>query len=164
MTNYFDLHWLGRLDKDIHWPLIVYTKTEEYGGCYVYPANEEEVVDGKYYSLNKGLIIVSLLNDNNHPNFIINTIAHEWRHHYQYYKGWYKYRINRYWNECEKYQTNIINYFNRLPQEMDAFLFSLKRYPDEVTLEWYEWLIKEHEEKHDKQHHRRTKADNGFKR
>lgn len=130
-----ELNWL-RTEKDILMPSIVFEDIFV-GGCYCSPKEDEAYINGKYYPLDNGILVIS---ENYTDDFVINAIAHEWRHHWQWWHGIeddYKGL-----NQNLPYKKMIVKYFSESSTEMDALLFSNKMYPCDDTLEWYEWLVK----------------------
>ena len=72
------------------------------------------------------------------------TLAHEFRHHLQRVHFGIKPDVIE-WDIGENYKDSIIKYFTSSVTEMDALLYEVKYYPDDVNLEWYEWLVKHYE-------------------
>jgi len=130
-----ELNWL-RKDKDIPMPLILFEKISV-GGYYCRPAKTEWYLNGKHYPLDNGLLVVNIETE---YDFIVNGIAHEWRHHWQWWMGVTSDCPG--WNGGGSYKKNIMQYFLCSRTEMDALLFSNKMYPSNDTLEWYDWLVK----------------------
>ena len=131
-----ELNWLCK-DKDISLPSIVFAAMDGCGGFYAHPEKDEYYFDGTYYDREKGLLFID---DTNDDTFVINTIAHEWRHHWQFMKGFNF--DHKSLNRGLEYKDMIIDFFNSSWTEMDTLLFSIEMYPDDGALEWYEWLIK----------------------
>lgn len=67
-----ELNWL-RADKDIPIPLIIFDDVFA-GGYYCSPEKDEEYINGKYYPLDKGILVI---NNKYTDDFVINAIAHE---------------------------------------------------------------------------------------
>lgn len=116
-----ELNFVAKYDKTIIVPVIVFANYIGLRGQYLNPErNECYDSDGHSYDMNKGVIVVNptLANDNE----IMNAIAHEWRHHWQYHRG-IKYdgiSDNTYtWD-------GYINYFKKSKAELDALLFARK--------------------------------------
>lgn len=130
-----ELNWLCK-DKDISLPRIVFAEMKNCGGFYVPPEKDEYYFNGTYYEREKGILFIG---DTNDDSFVINAIAHEWRHHWQFVSG---FDFDHAELNCDlEYKDIIIDYFKSSWTEMDALLFSLEMYPDNEALEWYEWLI-----------------------
>jgi len=143
VNSYINLHWVAKLDKDISLPVVVFDDDEDRcGGYWCKPKRKEILVNNRYYPLDKGLIVVS-----NKPDFSIEWIggvlAHEYRHLWQYCKG-YKQSIRINWvdGSYETYKVRIINYFLDNYLEYDALLYELKMSNFEISEMWYEWIIK----------------------
>jgi len=128
------LNWIRNLDKTICNPILIYADEEcEYSGCFVHPFNgewwfEDFPIDGE-----KGIMIISGETENE-----ANTIAHEFRHLWQFINGW-KYDSFK-WKHTRDYKKQIINFFRSSKMEMDALLWSQKKAPCNMCEEWIEWL------------------------
>jgi hypothetical protein len=137
-TNYVELNWLNKKDKDIRLPRLIETNSNDYGGCYYPPGKYEIMIDNKFIPGDRGIIIIAETNDN---KFHTNSLVHEWRHHWQTNKGIELDGLN--WFELKgSYEQKIVQYFTGSKSEMDALLFSNKISPDDTTLEWLEWIRK----------------------
>ena len=132
------LRTIARPDKSIILPPVVITENDTAGGWYVEPEKAEIVIDGRYYPLDRGLIAISSAQES-----MDNTLAHEYRHHWQYMNGFALDSIG--WNISGTYKEKIIKYFTKSRSEMDAFLFAMAYEAGDSILEWQEWLIKERE-------------------
>lgn len=78
------------------------------------------------------------------------TLAHEWRHHWQYETLWepkegFRYDLEFNFEDYDTYWDQIKAYFFLQPCEMDALLFQHKMFPDECTDQWMEFLTHERE-------------------
>ena len=124
MIASLELNWLSRSEKSLILPVVVFTeKVTSYGGMYHTPRKGEVLIQEKYYPLDKGLIEIST-----HFNDDANSIAHEFRHHWQFLNGW-KLQDGIPWDfsfSPENYERNIKLYFTSSKSEMDAFLFQCK--------------------------------------
>jgi len=143
-SSCLELNWLAKADKYILLPPVVFADILE-GGYFLFPKKEEVLIDDKYYPADRGLIIISEINSEK----IEATIAHEWRHLWQYYQ-WGKPEMKSQWNEesSRSYRKSVIDFFTSDPSEYDALLFELKKAPDDLAREWYEWIIKSGEVRH----------------
>lgn len=133
MIPSLELNWL-RKDKDISLPSITIEQCG-FSGMYFSPQKDEHLINNTYYPLDKGLIVLNIDDADG------GTIAHEWRHHWQFWNGW-KYDSIEF-DYTREYRKEIIKYFTNSNSEIDAFLFELNKYPNEYILEWYEWLNKD---------------------
>lgn len=132
-----DLHWLYKLDKFLPTPILVFDYEKEYGGYYLHPEKTEYQIGDSFFNCKNGIIVVSTAFDH---NSLQNTIAHEYRHHWQFCKGWIYDGIG--WNlpSEEDYDITLKNFFNSSKSEMDAYLFSVKVAYDKVMEYWLELL------------------------
>ena len=110
-----------------------------YGGYFHFPRKKEVLIGNEYYPADRGLIVISEL----YSERIESSIAHEWRHLWQYYQEGKPEYISQ-WNLKSplSYEKQIINHFIFDYREYDALLFQLKKAPDDLALEWHEWIIK----------------------
>ena len=136
-TNYLELNWLAKKNKDISLPFVMFDNLP-YGGFYCAPERGEILINEKYYPLDKGLIGIDIGEED---NFVINTIAHEWRHHWQVMNGWELDSIGWNFDNDKPYEQKIIKYFRSSRSEMDALRYSNKILPCDTTLQWYDWLL-----------------------
>lgn len=114
----------------------------EVGGLYAQPEKDEIFIDGHFYPMDKGIIVISTEQGED----IDATLAHEYRHHWQFVNGWRYDGIGRWANvPGQNYEEKIINYFMQSRSEMDAHLFSMKYAREDYTMIWQEWLIKKNE-------------------
>lgn len=130
-----ELHWLSKRDRTLPLPNLIYTKTFV-GGYYCRPDPTREVYDddGIPHDCRNGLIVISTEFEGD-----VATLAHEWRHHYQFYHGIELNSIG--WiNDDRSYKEKIIEYFLSSTSEMDAFRFQLSLAPPVEIEEWVEWL------------------------
>ena len=129
-----DLYFLSKQNKSLSLPNIIYENITNIFNCsacyYSSKFFKEILINNKYYNCNKGLIVINTDTDFCDKNEIENTIAHEWRHHYQHLKNIYEIINNNYkWEE--NYDNEIINFYTKYQTEMDALLFSQKIAPTE---------------------------------
>jgi len=131
-----DLHWLWERDKWLPLPDLVYRQDGSGSGVY-YPPDPSPffLEDGNTIAGLNGIICVSP-DHNDTEEAVANTLAHEWRHHWQWHSGkpWTPQR----WAQCsaDEYLGNIAAYYLRSRMEMDALLFSVRAAPSELSSEW----------------------------
>ena len=130
--------WLYRLDKFLPTPILVFDKDPGYGGYYLDPERTEYQIGDSFYDCRNGIIVVSTLECN--YSAIPNVIAHEYRHHWQFCKGWIYDGIG--WNSPsdDEYDITLKNYFKSSKSEMDALLFSIKVAYDRVVEYWLDLM------------------------
>lgn len=134
-----EINWLKFFPKDVILPdiVVIGEHNYDYGGCYYKPEWAEICVEGRNYSLEKGLIVVRDDQDGS-------TLAHEFRHHLQ--RVYYGIEFpSQEFNFDIPYKDAIIKYFTSSWIEMDALLYELSKKPTDTNLEWYEWIVKEKE-------------------
>lgn len=138
-SNYLELNWLSKRYKGISLPLIIFDDSIlDYVGFYMSPMKQEILINDRLYPLDYGLIYI---NDTMDYNSIVNTIAHEFRHHWQHMMNW-KYDGIGWELDCNlTFEQQIKEYFRNSKCEMDALLYSNKIYPCDCTLEWNEWIF-----------------------
>lgn len=133
-----ELNWLN-YPKDVSIPDIVTVGVNDidYGGCYFEPEYNAVSVADRSFSLERGLLLVR---EDNYES----TVVHEFRHHLQrVHFGVEPDVLN--WKTEGNYKDSIIEYFSSSLTEMDALLYEVTHYPDDVNLQWYEWLVKHYE-------------------
>lgn len=137
-SSYLELNWLAKADKDILLPIVVFADIQ-YEGYLCKPEKKEVLIDGRYYSLNRGIIV---MNDMQNDDDIPATLAHEWRHLWQFYNSFVY--DGKDWNTNDKisYRKRIIEFFTTSYHEYDALLFELNKSPYDLNREWHEWIIK----------------------
>ena len=141
-----ELNWLRKnSDKDIPLPIFLFDDSlDSSAGFYINPINREVLFDDGTLCEGKNGIIV--IDNNNEDDFIVNSIAHEWRHHYQTFKyGKLILKKSPEFKCTGNYRNDIVDFFKGSPTEIDSLMFSLKVAPERITLEWYDWLIKDRE-------------------
>lgn len=118
----FELNWVRlRCDKSIPMPEVVYHPLDNASGQYYHPENNELYdVDGRPYSMRYGVIVI-----NPECELIHTTIAHEWRHHWQYYHG-IEPEISISKVDNENYDESLLKYFTDSRTEWDAIRFEYK--------------------------------------
>jgi hypothetical protein len=139
--KWMELNWLRKGNKEIPLPEIVFECEKTVGGYYSRPARKEKEICGRFYDLSKGLISINPRYD---QEFILNTIAHEWRHHWQRFMGISNPNPSPF-ESAGNYDEDIVRFFKGSWWEMDALLFSIKKAPDETSMYWIDLLRREHE-------------------
>lgn len=131
-TPNLELRWL-KPDKTIKAPLIVYAEEySSFGGFFIKPEKCEYLFEGSYISADNGIIAITQEGDE------ANTIAHEYRHLWQYTNGWDLNSIG--WNNPVDYKQGIIEYFIKSSSEMDALLWSQAKAPCDWPEQWLVWI------------------------
>lgn len=135
--KWIELSWLRRGHKEIPLPEIIFdVGSQDIGGGYYHPQQNEVLIGKRYFDLYKGLIIINPIYD---EKFILNSTCHEWRHHWQWLNGIGG--ITKF-DASIQYKPAIIKFFSKQFTELDALLFSLKMAPEDTALLWFDWLIK----------------------
>lgn len=131
----FGLNWLQRQAKDLRTPSLVFTPSlPDAGGYFYHPQKAELLVDGKLCSLERGILLVVPCEDQQQE---ANSIAHEWRHYWQWFNMTRKFRSavfhmdREYWREIKR--------FFKHPRELDALIFSNRVAPSYTTDLWLVW-------------------------
>jgi hypothetical protein len=122
-----ELNWIRRkVDKTIPIPEVMFFPFGDgRAGSYCDPDPHNEVfdIDGKPYSMKYGIIIVGSKFGKDEQK---NIIAHEWRHHWQYFNGMKhaksKYRATQITQK--NYNHAVKQYFSTSKSELDALRFS----------------------------------------
>jgi hypothetical protein len=125
-----DLNWIRKEDKSLVIPPVVYEANDRYGGYYVHPVKGEIEIAGKFYDSKIGIIVISSIWPENIPS----TLAHEWRHHWQFYQGWKMDSIG--WSYPEDYEAAIRKYFLSSRCEFDALRFEYRKAKSELNDSW----------------------------
>lgn len=141
--KWFELNWIRKGFKEISLPDIIFEiPNVDCSGCYYVPRKKEILVSGRYYDLQRGLIIVNPVHCVKDDKRVPETIAHEFRHHIQRTTKFYD-AAPTIFEIVGTYKESIIKYFKSSYLEMDALLFTINRgITDDATLEWYEWIVK----------------------
>lgn len=126
------MKWIN-LDKTLPKIPIIYAEIEGAAGLYYPPDDYEVEIDGKLYDCSKGLIQIQPGDSKDEAA----TIAHEWRHHWQFYHGVQFYDWE--WEPTDDYEQSIIDYF-KCPYELDALRYELKIAPSDCTEGWADLL------------------------
>jgi hypothetical protein len=133
MIKSLELRWIGKQAKDIILPPILFIpRTIGCGAYFCIPRDSERLINGRYYDLSKGLIVVG---EHNNSNETSNTIAHEWRHCWQFFNVKNAFKTVQKFNYKISYEKAIIEFF-KSPKELDALLFSHKFAPSPVSDDW----------------------------
>ncbi len=133
VRNWMELNWLRKGSKEIPLPNIVFTsELTEYSGIYYRPERDELRIGNRYYDLVKGLIGVSTNDDDSFlykrdDKTILKTIAHEWRHHWQYFTRKFYVEEGTVFQDDGDYDQSIVRFHSSNVNEMDAFLFSIRK-------------------------------------
>lgn len=137
MLKSLELGWLAKKDRNLPLPELVYSPNPKFGGLYMSPWKGERQVGTKFYDTSKGLIWIS--------EFTPSVIAHEWRHHYQFYygpkPGPSSLALDK-WTAQYGYKGMIKKYFTELDYEQDALKFQVKMYPKDLLTEYWIDLLK----------------------
>jgi len=130
--NSLELRWIHKQAKDLPYPDVLYVpKLKNKSGCFYHPNTKRELLVGnRIYDLTKGLILISEEYDSNE---LANTIAHEWRHYWQFCRTGKIHGIP--FNNKIPYQKAIKQFFE-YPIEKDALLFSHKFAPSPMSDYW----------------------------
>jgi hypothetical protein len=98
------------------------------------PPQAEVFLEGRYYEARNGLIVLA-------DNACDGALAHEFRHHWQYWHGW-KYDGNGAgMNLVLPYKQAIVEFFHGSRSEVDALLYEVQKAPrHNRAVEWLEWL------------------------
>jgi len=138
------LYWLQRKAKDLIKPRVLVVPGyafEKYPGCYYHPRKEGYGVyfEGRFILLDRGLIIVSESVDRD-KDFLASTLAHEWRHHWQWFNFKYRKPVVGF-DYAIPYPEAIVKFY-RNRKELDALLFSHEVAPCDLTRLWKSWVDK----------------------
>jgi hypothetical protein len=116
-----ELNWIRKkVDKSIPIPEVVFHPLDGCAGKYYHPEKYELYdLDGKPYLMRYGVIVV-----NPECELVQTTIAHEWRHHWQYYNG-IEFEISPRVDN-EDYDKSLLKYFTGSKTEFDAIRFECK--------------------------------------
>lgn len=130
-----ELRWLARHDKDLPLPEIIFTPSnldfrgQKCGGCYYKPEQNEFLYGDLFIPFDKGVIVVGTES----PELIAGTIAHEWRHHWQFHRG-LSLEPSHYdpkaFEEYTGYRAAVRKYFRTQAHELDALRYQNKVAPD----------------------------------
>lgn len=129
-----DLNFVARRDKSLPFPNLAFDEMEGYAGFYVRPQEEEFIWREKIHDARRGVIFIST----NYPEIIASTIAHEWRHHWQFFNGFQMDGTS--WNSPADYDAAIVEYFTKSKSEADALRFQIRTVGWEKDDQWKEIL------------------------
>jgi len=142
MNYYAILQELAKEYPKIPMPNMATLKNKKFGGFYSWPCPFEEILClGDFYKDNNvGTLFINekylLLNFEEAKN----TIAHEYMHHIQHHEG----RANENlpsWNKWLPYKYRIKKFFKN-ENELEALIYSNKKYPSKSSLKWEKWVRK----------------------
>lgn len=142
MLKSIELEWLTRkIDKTLSIPTLIYSDNENSycGGSYYDSADKEICIDGKYYSLKNGLIVIYGNNISDDKHFI-HTLAHEFRHSMYdnkkiLYDGIEMDMLDEY-----NYDWVAKQYFTKSKSEYDALMFAHKYAPSSCSTHWIDLI------------------------
>jgi hypothetical protein len=137
MIKSLEFRWIGKKAKDLILPSVLFVPRISWCSAYFcLPENSERLINGRYYDLSKGLIVIGEHNDSNET---ANTIAHEWRHCWQFFNVKGAFKIIQKFNYKISYKKAIVKFFKN-PNEFDALLFSHKFAPSPVSENWLDMI------------------------
>jgi len=124
----FETNWIRKkTDKTLPIPEIFEFPLSGCSGSYYDPNTENEIytITGKPISMKYGVIVVGNKYDDNTKAGII---AHEWRHHMQYYRGieYDEPKCKAHEIQDDSYDDMARKYFLTSTCEMDALRFEYK--------------------------------------
>jgi hypothetical protein len=126
------------MDKQLPTPTLIYAKLNGAGGLYIHPSKKPILIRGEYIEPSKGTIIVGIGAVGYDCLDIESTLAHEWRHHWQWWNG---YRTNNIrWVYSGNYEEDIVRYFSNSPNELDALRFEVQQTNSEYSKWWLSLL------------------------
>ena len=134
------MYSINRKDKGLLLPRVLIVSGfawAKYPGCYYHPQKGELLYQGRFTPLDRGLIVVSEMTEWCRHGFA-STLAHEWRHHWQWFNFPYR-SVVREFNHSVSYREAIIEFF-RNAKERDALFFSHEVEPCEETRLWKSWV------------------------
>ena len=132
------LDWLSRKLRHISKPPVYYIEDSDQSGFYINPQRGVYEYKGKEFDMCNGLIII-----NYDDGDIASTLAHEFRHHWQ----WCRFGESAYENYVDyfsltgTYEEKIKQYFNYNQIEHDALMFEVMVAPNETNLYWKNELL-----------------------
>ena len=138
MLRSLELSWLGSDVKGYSLPALVFSARRDVGGCYYHPERAEVLLDETHHDLTRGLIVISSV----WPELIPSSIAHEWRHHWQFLNGWQY--DGKAWNWDRVNQANydaaIVSFFTQSRSERDALRFERRKSQNDSNEQWISLL------------------------
>lgn len=117
-----ELNWIRKkVDKSIPTPEVMFYPLDGCSGKYYSPDTKNEIfdLDGKGYWMRYGVLVI-----NPEIPMVDSIIAHEWRHHWQYYHG-IEFEISPSVDH-ENYYESLVKYFTNSKTEKDAVRFECK--------------------------------------
>jgi len=138
MNKFSYLHWLWKKDKDLCIPEIIIGNNSQISGCYYHPTRDQILLSDEIVDLSKGVIFIDESNIINEEHFS-QTLAHEWRHHWQYFNTCEYYECPFIFDDCDYYEC-IVRFFKYNYYELDALLFELKSHPPSSDSYLNGWL------------------------
>lgn len=126
--------WLQRLEKWLPQPLVVTVIGSAVGGQYWCPGRPVQLGDHVVRG-DRGVLVL----DEEH-SVEPSVLAHEWRHHWQWHRGW---RFDHTpWHRVAgpDYRHRIVTFFQSSRTERDALRFELRQAPSEASLTWWDWM------------------------
>lgn len=132
-----ELNWLpNSIKKDLVLPQIYYVEGLNCGGAYHRIGDSNQEWGDLTY---RPIIEINTNWEEEGYSSFASTLAHEYRHHWQLYK-YGKHPVWPLSNKGKTYKQMIVDYFKGAWHEMDALQYELKLAPNNVNLEWKEWL------------------------
>ena len=139
--------WLSRIDKTLPMPNLVYVEDLDVGGCYVPPTNEPVGIDDIEIENPHGTIVVNHSRAYDPLYFKESSVlAHEWRHHWQFFNGIDDGRrkgdfdFSNYYT----YESEMVKFFSNSYNEFDALRFEIK-HAKSYHNEWVMALLRKHQ-------------------
>jgi hypothetical protein len=139
MLSCLETRWL-KGPKWLPAPTIVVASKTFCGNCdgMCFFPRKEVFVDGRYYDARNGLLMISEVAH-------AGTLAHEYRHHWQWFAGYRKYDGASF--ECPvggdyaTYRAAIVRYFAKSRYEWDALLYEIVKAPENNPAHnWMDWI------------------------
>ena len=118
MPSLYLAAFLRPSDKDIPQPAVCLVSGYQAGGCYYHPSQSEVQLGNRFIDAERGILVMDINSEDD-------SLAHEWRHHWQFINGWVY--DGHQWGSGADYWTNLKRYFRTSRSEMDALVFSQQR-------------------------------------
>ena len=134
MRTSIGLNWLRRINRHLPSPTLIITDDtgKGTGGFYVAPYQKDHDHHGVHVPASRNGTIVCMNFSHTYWDHAA-TIAHEWRHHYQYWRG-QKPIISQLKRQDETYEEHIARYFSTSATELDALQFECVVAPEQENL------------------------------
>lgn len=134
MKHSIGLNWLRRKDRHVPTPTLIITSDPGTGtgGFYASPYSKDIVHRGILIPASRNGTLVCINFDEVYWDHAA-TIAHEWRHHHQYWRG-QKAVLSSLRQDGEEYETHIARYFADSWTEYDALRFECRVAPERENL------------------------------